>query len=86
MLVLSIEILPKMFCIDVICTSNLIFIYQFILYFSLLINTSINNTKIPEVITANFFHKSHNNKQCIPRVCMFINHKMTHRYIYLRFT
>jgi hypothetical protein len=26
------------------------------------------------------------NKQCIPRVCMFINHKMTHRYIYLRFT
>jgi hypothetical protein len=27
-----------------------------------------------------------NNKQFIPRVYMFINHKMTHRYIWLRFT
>jgi hypothetical protein len=27
-----------------------------------------------------------NNKQFIPRVYMFINHKMTHRYIYFRFT
>jgi hypothetical protein len=56
------------------------------LYFSLLINTSLNNTKIPEVITAKCFHKCHNNKQFIPRVYMFINHKMTHRYIYSRFT
>lgn len=32
------------------------------------------------------FHKCHNNKQFIPRVYMFINHKMTHRYIYFRFT
>ena len=50
------------------------------------INTSLNNTKILEVITAKCFHKCHNNKQFIPRVCMFINHKMTHRYIYFRFT
>ena len=50
------------------------------------INTSLNNTKIPEVITAKCFHKGHNNKQFIPRVYMLINHKMTHRYIYFRFT
>ena len=34
----------------------------------------------------NFFHKCHNNKQFIPRVYMFIKHKMTHMYIYFRFT
>jgi hypothetical protein len=73
-------------CIDVICTSNLISFYLFILHFSLLINTSLNNSKIPEAITAKCFHKCHNNKQFIPRVYMFINHKMTHRYIYFRFT
>ena len=50
------------------------------------INTSLNNTKIPEVITAKCFHKCHNNNQFIPRVYMFIKHKMTHRYIYFRFT
>jgi hypothetical protein len=50
------------------------------------INTSLNNTKIPEVITAKCFHKCHNNKQFIPRVYMLINHKMTHGYIYFRFT
>jgi hypothetical protein len=50
------------------------------------INTSLNNTKIPEVFTAKCFHKCHNNKQFIPRVYMLINHKMTHRYIYFRFT
>jgi hypothetical protein len=50
------------------------------------INTSLNNNKIPEVITAKCFHKCHNNKQFIPRVYMLINHKMTHRYIYFRFT
>ena len=46
----------------------------------------LNNTKIPEVITAKCFHKCHNNKQFIPSVYMFINHKMTHRYFYFRFT
>ena len=50
------------------------------------INTSLNNTKIPEVITAKCFQKCHNNEQFIPRVYTFINHKMTHRYIYFRFT
>ena len=67
MLVLSIEILPKMFVF--IC-----------------INTSLSSTKIPEVITAKCFHKCHNNKQFIPRVYMLINHKITHMYIYFRFT
>ena len=50
------------------------------------INASLNSTKIPEVITAKCFNKCHNNKQFIPRVYMFINHKITHRYIYFRFT
>jgi hypothetical protein len=67
MLVLSIEILPKMFVF--IC-----------------INTSLSSTKIPEVITAKCFHKCHNNKQFIARVYMYINHKITHMYIYFRFT
>jgi hypothetical protein len=48
--------------------------------------TSLYNTKLLEVITAKCFHKCRNNKQFIPRVYMFINHKMTHRYIYFRFT
>jgi hypothetical protein len=42
--------------------------------------------QVTEVITAIFFYICHNNKQFIPRVYMFINHKMTHRYIYFRFT
>jgi hypothetical protein len=50
------------------------------------INTSLSSTKIPEVITAKCFHKCHNNKQFIPRVYMLINHKITHMYIYFRFT
>jgi hypothetical protein len=89
MLVLSFEILPKMFCIY-LYWSYMYKQFNFFLlifpYFSLLINTSLNNTKIPEVITAKCFHQCHNNKQFIPRVYMFINHKMTQRYIYFRFT
>ena len=56
-----------------------------VLYLFVSTNTSLNNTKIPELITAKSFHKCQKNKQFISRVYMFINHKMTHGYIYFRF-